>query len=503
MSEERLDNQDQIKQSGRMKLGFLIFLILIGIGVSAYFIYWASQYPPKRVSLIARDWEEIWFKNSSESSSLAYKETLGVDFAGGGVIDGQTQYMRSWASGIHSRYPYTSGINEIYAENVNITLFDLSQFAETGVFYDDERSGSQATSINQPTFDYGMDFLTEDGNVVNFYSPFQIIPSELSETTIYQSSNLITLTIKSRNRESSFPYWELVTSESSLWSWNLRQNCTMNINRRVEIQRNIRDPIGITQDCSNGGDFSLEASNSPSEGSYIDFLVTNTILLRLNGYDVYANGLKVSSENSKQHAVLINGRALIKIEPTDAMTNLEIIPESSESLPEYAILRLFPNLVDKSIRLRGATGKLAVGIDSFAIDEISDIWLKYESSQPIFITDRIIVDENGAQKNARLLFVEGTMSEVNFNGEEMIAARWEQLPSDVQGAIIGAFIASLFTLIGWLGSSWISERRQQPEPLQPIINLNPTFQLPPQPIQPDVSKSWFMSIRTFFSSLKK
>lgn len=102
---------------------------MVGVSLAGlYFIYWGVQFPTRRVSLLANDWDEAYFRTSSDASVPAAYYTLASNAAGGGAMDGQTQFMRSWAANFLSSPPYVTSISEFSAENVIVTVLDTEEF---------------------------------------------------------------------------------------------------------------------------------------------------------------------------------------------------------------------------------------------------------------------------------------------------------------------------------------------------------------------------------------
>lgn len=407
---------------------------------------------PRQLSMLARDWQALSFETALTGRHNTADHPAATNLTGAGVLGGQAQYITNGITGGRSEASQTvfKGGVQFTLEAVDVTVFDVSDWQW---YVDCDPDASQY---------YVQLWSNKDGFVEFRYEPpLGDIPSQLAERIVYRSENPETLTLKPVAgekccRAESLPGIGLLANEPTLFGWNMRRGCRVSIHRVYDTRIGRQNGLSMRESCPTERTFAVPYDEKSDLESMLEYLVFSTLLgkptllLLPRSLEVHGDELGTIEDTGLDYLVLVNktmseGIVRLTAQPMDLDVSFTAYLISSEYDLEDPLAEIEPTT--REVLLSGSLGKVSLGLETIATDELSEMELRFVD-WPVFIwRNDVITTEAGEDRPQQFLAGKGTVGSAVLNGEELIPTRWGTLSQEVRGAIVGAIIAALVSLV--------------------------------------------------------
>lgn len=434
----------------RTKIVFSIFFFLLTILLIIYgALYLFSSPAPEDFRLMARDWTSIEFTTDLKNNPIN-QPTYAVDISGGGILEGEAQYIFSSMTGggidgIH-------GAEDLHVKNTKTVIFDVSEW-EWFVEFDQDNALYYI-------------LLRNDEEVISYYPPFEDIPEQLVDSIVYvstQDENLALSTPPSGQPIQTLSRYHLLTNEPMPFSWNLRKGCNVEIKHLYDTRSKTENGLAFAEECPPNRSFSFPYEEEADENAKFEFSSFQTpigngkMLVVPASLTLSVDGFGELTDTGKDYLLLIGNDNITTLEsyPQGLQKNFIAYLLTNESNLNEPLVDIVPNTTE--VVFSQPIGKIAVGLDSYATDELSEVRVTFTESPKFAWDNQVITDQDGADKVTQFLSGKGIVEQVRFNGNNLITTRWDNLPEEIQGATV----AAIFGAFGWVVVTLLRMQNEQ------------------------------------------
>lgn len=443
----------------------LLILIIVIAGVLIALGWWLIESPELYGSARLRDWQTITF--TTDQSSRSDITGFTTNWNGAGIIRGIGQFFGSRLTSSTEQGPI--GVLEFAAQGVEVTILDLAQIQYSFVYVSENGNLFARLESTQ----------TIESQMIEFESPLFLnntiaVPAQ---AIVYQSAEPenFHLFSPSQDRETAYTEISWLTSSRSRWGWSLRQNCTMSLERAYTITTAAKNFLNISETCAEDRGF-LELYKQDIEKEHLLEFVSNDYLLMPVGYDIVVDGRSEPLRSRRaEYIILLSGESseFLYAFSTDLHISMGVLL-SNEFEDDQLSTPLYVQPSTRQINLRGPVGRFSIGLEEAETTEISNVTINYADLPNLEIENELTVSENGTLQPIQILSTAGTLQSLYINHESMIRNRWQNIPAEIQGNIVGAFFGALVSIL-----IFRFERKSKESAPAETLNSSPVVQPTP------------------------
>lgn len=413
---------------------------------------------PKELRLLAKDWQVLSFQTTGDYRLGKNGGVWGI--AVGSRLSASTPYLKI--------EPYNFGGDfAASAENVNIRIFDVTGLEIT----------PQLLSSN-----YSLKFGGKTG-AITVQNPLDLTDNKtFHDMEIYYSKTPRNLSLRSHLHEKdkmlSWPSATIFSPISGTFFSHFRPVTQYTYRRRFDAYNQLDNLLEVTEDYVeiDGRRFPIyewmqDENNKYSQVYYIVDQVqdkTTGIILISQALQIFIDEKEFPSQEDRTYLILLTtGNDLrVSVMPLDYGLHYSLSVFNPKSQYEGDLVTFNP--ISKEISVSGAAGKLSVGVNTIATDELSHMTLTISESTYLksYVTwqNQVTGNDLGQPIVQQFLGLESVVDSVKLNGQELIPRYWESLSPELKGAIIGGLIAFLGSFINLL-----IDRLKKTAP--PVVNV--------------------------------